>query len=411
MSRPRLACLVVTRDDADRLPAWLAAVRPLADAILALDEGSSDGSIALLAREPLVRTLLHAEPSGAGTHAPAVNRLLDAAARPEPEWLLWLDVAERVAPSDVEALRDFLARDALPGLAYGLQRDGGGVAFRLFAYADGHRLSADASDDAMVPAAIPRARWMATTLTLERVTGSGPARSRLAGAPVLVPRDGSPGAADGPVISAVVVARDDDERIEPVVHSLVEQDCPDPFELIVVTSGSGRAAAIVRERFPGVEVVELTRAGVAGAARNAGLARARGDYVTFLGAQLSPHQGSLAASVRAHDRGHPVVTGRPSTGRRRGPAGLRTSSITRRCSRAGRRARSTTPRRTARTSARRSWRSAGSRRTRTPPPSWSSRAAATAPTTRRTSGSSTRVAAIRPAGSCATGSGVGGRRL
>ena len=66
----------------------------------------------------------------------------------------------------------FLARDALPGLAYGLQRDGGGVAFRLFAHANGHRLSPDASDDAMVPAAIPRARWMATTLTLEPVTGS-----------------------------------------------------------------------------------------------------------------------------------------------------------------------------------------------------------------------------------------------
>ena len=90
---------------------------------------------------------------------------------------------------------------------------------------------------------------MATTLTLEPVTGSGPARSRLPGAPVLVPRDGSPGAADGPVISAVVVARDDDERIEPVVRALVEQDCPDPFEVIVVTSGSGRTAAIAHERF------------------------------------------------------------------------------------------------------------------------------------------------------------------
>ena len=76
-----------------------------------------------------------------------------------------------------------------------------------------------------------------------------------------------------------------------------------------MTSGSDRTADIVRERFPGVEVVELPRAAVPGEARNAGLARARGDYVTFLGSQLSPPQGSLAARVRAHDRGHPVVTG------------------------------------------------------------------------------------------------------
>jgi UDP-N-acetylmuramoyl-tripeptide--D-alanyl-D-alanine ligase len=318
--QPRLVCLVVTRDDADRLPAWLDAARPLADAILALDEGSSDASVALLEREPLVRTVLHGEPSRAGaarSRAAAVNRLIDAAAALEPQWLLWLDVAERVAPCDVEPLRDFLARDALPGLAYGLRSDAGGVAFRLFAHRGGQRLPPEASDDAMVPDAIPRARWMATTLTLEPVTARGPARDRAPGAPVLVPREDSSSAEDTPVISVVVISGDDDDdHIESAVRALLEQECPEPFEVIVVTSGSDRTADIVRERFPEAEVVQLPRAALPGAARNAGLTRARGDYVTFAASHIQLLPGSLAARVRAHDSGYLLVTAATFNGTR-----------------------------------------------------------------------------------------------
>ncbi|MGH8969607.1 MAG: Mur ligase family protein, partial [Actinomycetes bacterium] len=309
----RLVCLVVIRDDAERLPAWLDAARPLADAIVALDEGSSDGSVALLEREPLVRTLLHGEPSkvpAAPSRAAAVNRLLDAAAELEPEWLMWLDVTERLAPSDVEPLRDFLAGDALPGLAYGLRRDGGGDAFRLFAHRSGQRLPPKAPDDAMVPADIPRERWMATTLTLEPATKVGPPRDRAPGTPVLVPREDPLGKDGVPVISAVVISHDDcDDCIEATVRALVQQDCLEPFEVIVVTIGSDRTADLVRERFPEVEVVRLLRAAPPGEARNAGLARARGDYVTFLRPDIRLTQGSLAASVRAHDDGRPLVTG------------------------------------------------------------------------------------------------------
>jgi UDP-N-acetylmuramoyl-tripeptide--D-alanyl-D-alanine ligase len=306
--RPCLVCLVVTRDDAHRLPAWLAGVRPLADAIIALDEGSSDSSVALLEREPLVRTVLHGEPSGT---APAVNRLLAVADRLEPEWLLWLDVAERMAPNDVEPLRDFLARDALPGLAYGLRSDGGGVRFRLFAHRSGQRVPPDASADAMVPSAIPQARWIATTLTLEPATGGGPVRDRAADTPVLARSD----VEEPPVISAVVIAQDDGDGVE-AVFALLEQDCGEPFEVIVVTNGADRTADRVRERFAEVEVVQLRHAALPGEVRNAGLARARGEYVAFVGAGIRVPQGSLAARVRAHDRGHLLVTGRVLNGTR-----------------------------------------------------------------------------------------------
>ena len=316
--QPRLVCLVITRDDAVRLPAWLDAARPLADAIMALDEGSSDDSVALLEREPLVRTLLHGDGSPAGvteSRAAAVNRLLDAAAALEPEWLLWLDVAERLAPSDVEPLRDFLARDALPGLAYGLRCEGGGIAFRLFAYKSGQHLPPEALDDAMVPATIPRERWMATTLTLEPAAAPGQARDRAPNAPVLEPRKDAFSAEDGPVISAVVISCDDDE-LEAAVGALVEHDCPEPFEVIVVNSGSDRTADMVGERFPEAEVVKLPVPARPGAAAKAGLARTHGDYVMFLGAHMQLAPGSLAARVRAHDRGYPLVSGSTFNGTR-----------------------------------------------------------------------------------------------
>jgi UDP-N-acetylmuramoyl-tripeptide--D-alanyl-D-alanine ligase len=187
-SVPRLVCLVVTHDDGDRLPAWIEAVRPLADAIMALDQGSSDGSAEILAREPLVRTLLHGV---AESRVTAVNRMLDAAGSLDADWLLWLDVTERVPRGDVEPLRAFLARDALPGLAYGLRSGDGRPAFRLFAHRSGQRLAPEASDDTMVPAAIPPERWLATTLRLEPVTASRPAPDRAPDTPVLVPRERS----------------------------------------------------------------------------------------------------------------------------------------------------------------------------------------------------------------------------
>jgi len=121
---------------------------------------------------------------------------------------------------------------------------------------------------------------------------------------------------DRPVLSAIVISRDDEDRILRTVNSVVSQECDDPFEVIVVTSGTDRTADLVREHFPDVTLVELPRPALPGEARNAGIRVARGDYISFPGSHVVLAPGSLAARIRAHERGYAMVTGTTMNGTR-----------------------------------------------------------------------------------------------
>jgi hypothetical protein len=118
------------------------------------------------------------------------------------------------------------------------------------------------------------------------------------------------------VLSAIVISRDDEALIERAVASVVDQELPWPFEVIVVTSGTDRTAEIVRDLFPGVTLIELPQPALPGEARNAGLRAARGEYVSFPGSHVQLPQGSLAARVAAHRLGHAMVTGSTLNGTR-----------------------------------------------------------------------------------------------
>jgi UDP-N-acetylmuramoyl-tripeptide--D-alanyl-D-alanine ligase len=364
----KLVCLLPARNCAHDLPAYFESVARFADAIVALDDGSTDDTRALLEREPLVKVLLtnpRRESYRGWDDAGNRNRLLEAAGAVNPDWTLSLDADERLDVSDAAALRTFVERDALPGYAYGLKvcsmsgdldhyDAGSGVrqplrVYRLFAYEPGQRLGGRRLHLVPVPESIPRSRWLETTLRIQHVGNLTEERRRLRfskyeeadptlefqstyghllapparvlpwqprdpNLPVLA--DMADAAAlldeldlDGPVISAIVISRDDENRIERAVGALVAQECPEPFEIIVVTSGTDRTADIVRSRFPQVTLVELPRPALPGEARNAGLSVARGDYVTFPGSHIELPQGSLAARVRAHESGYPMVTG------------------------------------------------------------------------------------------------------
>jgi len=114
---------------------------------------------------------------------------------------------------------------------------------------------------------------------------------------------------EAPRLSAIVISHNDEHRIERAVSSVVGQRCEEPFEVIVVVSGTDRTAAVVARAFPDVTLIDLGDRALPGRARNAGVRAARGDYVSFPGSHVELPPGSLAARVAAHEAGWPMVTG------------------------------------------------------------------------------------------------------
>lgn len=117
-----VVCLLPVRNGAADLPGWLESAARVADFVVALDDGSTDDTGDLLRASPLVERVLEnpLRPTSHGWHdGDNRNRVLRAFDELAPEWVLSLDVDDRITPDDAAALRAFLAGDALPGLAYG----------------------------------------------------------------------------------------------------------------------------------------------------------------------------------------------------------------------------------------------------------------------------------------------------
>ncbi|MEX0991735.1 MAG: glycosyltransferase [Actinomycetota bacterium] len=361
--RPDLVVLLPVRNGAGDLPRFFDAARRFADSVIALDDGSTDGTATLLRDEPLVATILSnpVRETWSGWDEPRDrSRLLEAAAELRPRFVLFLDADERIDADDGAALRGFVERDALPGFAYGMRvhrmvrpeppgYDRADLwAYRLFAWEPDQVLPSQSLHLVPVPISIPRPNYMQTTIRIqhhasetsqrrrlryEKYEELDPARRwqsgyehlldepgqirawepRLAGLPVVAEPDVD---LTAPVLSVVVIARDDGERIDPVLRSVQEQETEEAFETIVVVSGSPQTAAVVRDRFPEVTLVDLERPVFPGAARNAGLRIARGDYVSFPGSHVVLSAGSLRARMKAHELGYPMVTGSIRNGTR-----------------------------------------------------------------------------------------------
>lgn len=365
-ARPVLVCLLPVRNGADDLADYLASVARFADAVVALDDGSTDDTADILRAHPLVHSVLtnpRREDYRGWDDSGNRTRLLEAAAPLDPEWIISLDADERIDPDDATALRTFIDRDALPGFAYGFRvfrmtedmdhYDQSALwVYRMFAFEPEQRFPEERLHFVPIPTSIPRVNWLRTTIRIQHIGGQTEARRRarfdkyreadpekafqtdysnLLAAPQYV-SDWEPRPADlpvlasladeefdssgfdflspdSPIISAIVIARDDEDTIERAVASVVRQEVDEPFEVIVVTSGNDRTADIVREKFPDVHLIALDRPALPGEARNAGVRIARGDFVSFPGSHVELPQGSLAARLRAHELGYPMVTG------------------------------------------------------------------------------------------------------
>jgi glycosyltransferase involved in cell wall biosynthesis len=359
-------CLLPARNCARELTSYLECAGRFADQVIALDDGSTDETPAILEESPLVaRVLRNPRRERYAGWDDAANRqaLLDAAIDAGAAWAMFLDSDERLDPDDAAALRSFVATDADPNAAYGFRvhRMVGAEGaydradlwvYRLFSPRPGQRLSAETLHLVPVPTSIPRALWEKTTVRIQHFAGAdderrlarvrkyeevdpgglwqrdyaGPIlaegrprrwRPRPPGLPVLADPARSGIVLDleeldpeAPILSAIVIATDDEETIEQSVRAVVDQNCPLPFEVIVVVSGSPATAAVVRERLgDSVALVEAAERVAPGKARNAGLRIARGEYVSFPGSHVEIAAGSLAHRIRAHEQGWPMVTG------------------------------------------------------------------------------------------------------
>lgn len=119
--RVRLLATTMVRNEQAFVPGMLRNVGPQVDGIVALDDGSSDGTDRLLEQSPYVVELLRNPPDRAAYDEPAGHRRLVAAAlRHGADWILSVDADERLE-------RDFRMR------AERVIRRGGAVGLAAFA--------------------------------------------------------------------------------------------------------------------------------------------------------------------------------------------------------------------------------------------------------------------------------------
>jgi hypothetical protein len=183
LPRPTI-CLAPIRNGADRLDTFLDSIATFADGVVALDDGSTDGTAERLVASPLVRVLLRnpVRPTAAGwDDGKNRARLLEAAAGVDPGWIVSLDADEHICRDDAVALRNFVGRDALPGCAYAFEhyRMWGSrydprchLVYRLFAFRRGQRFPAQRLHFNPIPTDIPRRAWLHTSVRVQHFGAS-----------------------------------------------------------------------------------------------------------------------------------------------------------------------------------------------------------------------------------------------
>jgi glycosyltransferase involved in cell wall biosynthesis len=368
-----LVCLLSARNCEADLPAYFESVSRFADAVVALDDGSTDGTRKVLQATPLVKVLLLnpvRENYVGWDDSRNRNRLLAAVAPLRPTWIMSLDADERISADDAQRLIEFLQNGAIPGVAYGFPiyrminslhtyDDCSLWVYRLFSYRDGQRFPITKLHFVPVPTDIPRGHWAKTTLRIQHLSHLTEERraaryrkyreadpdcsfqdsyqhlldppknlktwsQRVSGQPIVVSEARHERIRNfmsahswyaerldlcRPTLSVIVISQNDMGRIKEVMDALVRQKLDQSFEIILVNSGNDGTATFVKGRYPEVRVIHLPEPALPGKARNAGLQVARGDYVTFLGSHIVLPPNSLQNRLDAHEKGYAMVTG------------------------------------------------------------------------------------------------------
>jgi glycosyltransferase involved in cell wall biosynthesis len=118
-----LVALLQARNEERRLPGWLASIGPAVDAIVALDDGSQDGTAELLSRHPKVVRLLR-NPPGKPWDERWNQVALVKAAREYGDWAMAVDADERLEAGFAASAAGIIAeaeRDGIDCLCFSLR--------------------------------------------------------------------------------------------------------------------------------------------------------------------------------------------------------------------------------------------------------------------------------------------------
>ena len=96
--RTRLLALLVVHNEMGYLPGWFENVSPQVDGVVALDDGSTDGSAEFVAAQPNVLELVRIPARDPHVWEDGLNhsRVIEAALRHQPDWMIGLDADERL---------------------------------------------------------------------------------------------------------------------------------------------------------------------------------------------------------------------------------------------------------------------------------------------------------------------------
>jgi hypothetical protein len=138
---------------------------------------------------------------------------------------------------------------------------------------------------------------------LDAVPQQAPLWRRWVSGPAEV-HEGSGNATDAQ-LTVVVLAYRAPRALRGAVRSIIAQDVA--AEIVVVNSGGGRAAALLRAELPRIRLIDVEDRLFVGAARNVGIDASSAPIVAFLAADCLARPGWIRARLKAHAKGAHAV--------------------------------------------------------------------------------------------------------